>query len=149
MSIETGGGEGKGFLFQSIDVTLDEYYTRRLRTRPNQRRLLDLEFIGRIQRMHEPWMPKPEAARVPPESTPSKPAEPKHNKILAIRDNMEKAFSSVEHLLESDKNELLEAAKGLIEWFKSNPKSKVGSSMRLVKAIREAIEAHEKEGGYR
>jgi hypothetical protein len=61
-------GEGQGFLFQSIDVTLDEYYTRRMRTKPTQRRLLDLEFIGRIQRMHAPWMPKPEAARVPPES---------------------------------------------------------------------------------
>jgi hypothetical protein len=61
-------GEGQGFLFQSIDVTLDEYYTRRMRTKPTQRRLLDLEFIGRIQRIHEPWMPKPEAARVPPES---------------------------------------------------------------------------------
>jgi hypothetical protein len=50
-------GDGQGFLFQSIDVTLDEYYNRRKRTKPNQRRILDLEFIGRIQCMHEPWMP--------------------------------------------------------------------------------------------
>lgn len=53
-----GGGQAdeNGLLFQSIFVTLDEFYRRRMRTHGEARDNIDREFIGRIQRMHEPFV---------------------------------------------------------------------------------------------